>query len=99
MGDKRAIEASLNAEREGSTFLRDRVTELQRALMAFQDRAVAAQVIRASSPEKEEIVAERPTRLAAAHGTYRPSRPLGDILRETQTAQAFKLVPDPTESM
>jgi hypothetical protein len=107
VGDKRALEGSLTAERSQTTFLRERVTELQRALMAFQDKGVAAQVVRHGKPDRpEDVVPERPNRWTAAAGTFRPGVNLRDVMvadaiREatTATAGSFKIVTDPRESM
>ena len=75
VGQTRAYEASVHAERQQGAFMRERMTELQRALLAVKDAKVEAQVVGQTRRDKEgpePPYIPGPTRIQAASGTYEP---------------------------
>lgn len=75
VGDKRSLEAAANFERVQSEFMRERVAELQRAVIGLANPKVEATVVGQTSRDKDgpEIpVAPGPSRWQAANGTSEP---------------------------
>lgn len=93
VGDKRALEQSLASEREQTAFLRERVTELQRALLALTNKGIEAQVVgqtfRASEPPDSGFI-PGPTRWQAASGAYSPVEPLVHTLTKNNPSTTFR---------
>lgn len=54
MSDKRALENALTAEKAGTEFLRERVIELQRGMMALANPKAEAQVVGQTNRDKAE---------------------------------------------
>lgn len=98
VGDKRGLESTVTAERAQNEFLRERVTELQRSLMAFTDRRVEATVVgqtnRDKTPETEPVLPI--SRWAAASGTTTFA---GWPVAQSYGKPKPVPVPDPTEAL
>jgi hypothetical protein len=93
VADKKGLEAAVSAERAQNEFLRERVTELQRALLALTDRRVEATVVGQTireNAEPEPPVPFRPSRWQAASGNVPTFEPLVAELTRKNASTTYR---------
>jgi hypothetical protein len=94
VADKKGLEAAVSAERAQNEFLRERVTELQRALLALTDRRVEATVVgqtsRDRNPEPDGPVRLKTNLWQAANGSLPVIEPLVSELTRKNASTTYR---------